>query len=295
MVPARLLLVIIIALPAVVFAQTPNVSPMPGREHSASAKMIDHQSTAHSNGRIDFHVLDVATGYAIRSATIKWGLVTPSRTPELSHSGSFTSGGHFVHELSPGEYVFEISAPGYKSMRSHIGVVQDAVAPADINLDPISPPEELREDAVNSELRSGLELVQGYISDSVTHRPIAGVEIRLKQSGATAVTNAEGYFQLYADAISTADASSAEEFPELDTLTATAPGYKVHTLSGLLHVPESSKVIRIALIRGTGVSHADDTPRPLRPPGSVPDVPPPTKHPLSKELQSWLSALPGKR
>src|SRR5437660_1281758 len=66
------------------------------------------------NASIDFQILDSATGYAVSSATIKWDAVAKSILAALPHSGLSSSGGHFLQELSPGEYAFEISAPGYQ-------------------------------------------------------------------------------------------------------------------------------------------------------------------------------------
>ena len=230
------------------------------------------ESVALSNGSINFQVLDSATGYAVSSATIRWGVAGQSAVSALSHSGFSSPGGHFLQELFPSEYAFEISAPGYQPMRTHFGVASGSVTRANINLDPVSPPQELREDIVASELRDGLELVHGYIGDAVTHRPVAGVHLRLKESGASATSDARGYFQLYVGAVSTADASGPEDFPATDTLTATASGYKAYTLSGLLHVPGSDSVIRIAMTPGIGSSSQQTDHKPLMPPSSVPDL-----------------------
>jgi len=174
-------------------------------------------------------------------------------------------------------------------MRTHFGVASGSVTRANINLDPVSPPQELREDIVASELRDGFELLHGYTGDAVTHRPVPGVHLRLKESGASATSDVRGYFQLYVVAVSTADASGPEDFPATDTLTATASGYKTYTLSGLLHVPGSDSVIRIALTPGIGSSSQHIDHKPFMPPSSVPDLPPPTGYPTTKSLHNWLA------
>ena len=241
------------------------------------------------NGSIDFQILDSATGYAVSSVTIKWDVVAKSILAALPHSGLSSSGGNFVQQLSPGEYVFEISAPGYQPMRTHFDIAGSTVH-ANINLDPLSPPQELRDDMVAPKLRDEFELVHGYIVDAITRRPLAGVQLHLQESGATATSDSRGYFLLYSGAASTVDASKPEDIPATDTLTAIASAYKVYTLTGLLHVPGSDSVIRIAMIPGFGSSREHMDHRPLLPSGALPDMPRPTPKRLIKNLQNWLSA-----
>lgn len=199
------------------------------------------------NGRIEFQVLDSATGYVVDSAAIKWDAAGESAPSALSRSGISASTGQFVQELSPSEYAFEISAPGYRPLRTHFGIAAGSVVHANINLDPVDLPTELRDDVVASELRDGYELVHGYVADGETHLPLAGVKLRLQESDTTSVTDSRGYFQIYAGAISTDNASKPEDFPATDSLTATASGYKTYTLTGVLHVPGSHAVRRIAM------------------------------------------------
>src|SRR5215831_17875244 len=136
------------------------------------------------------------------------GCAGQSAISALSHSGFSSPGGHFLQELLPSEYAFEISAHEYHPMRTHFGVAPGSVTRANINLDPVNPPQELREDIVASELRDGFELLHGYTGDAVTHRPVPGVHLRLKESGASATSDVRGYFQLYVVAVSTANAQA---------------------------------------------------------------------------------------
>jgi hypothetical protein len=244
---------------------------------------------------IYFQFLDDANGFDVSSAEIKWARVGQSSIPPLSQSAVSSSEGRLPLRLSPGEYVFEISASGYKSMRGHYAVTLGSMPTLNVHLDPLVPPEELREAAVAGELRKGMELDHGFVTDALTHRPIAHVEIRLQQSGAAAVTNSRGYFEMMAPAQDTSHLRDAEEFPPSDTLTASAPGYKAYILTGLWHDPQSWKRINIELTPGTGTTHEDTTPRALMPPGSLPKEPPPpapSPHPIPKFLLRWLSGPP---
>jgi hypothetical protein len=247
---------------------------------------------------IDFQILDSATGFGVPSATIKWGRIGQRSISPLSQSAMSSSEGKLPLQLSPGQYAFEISAPGYKPMRTYYGATSGSVADLNIDLDPVVPPEELRKTTVDGELREGMELDHGFVTDALTHRPIAHVEVRLQQSGAAATTNSRGYFQLMAPAQDTSKLRSAEEFPPLDTLTTSAPGYKTNILTGILHVPQGWAVDNIKLTPGTGTTREDVTPVPLMRPGSMPkpvQATPnqgqagPSPSPIPRFLLRWLS------
>ena len=220
-------------------------------------------------GRVELQALDSATGYMVSSATIKWDTVRESAPSALSHSGISSSNGQFSQELSPSEYAFEISAPGYQPMRTHFDITLGSVIRANINLDPVDLPTELRDNVIASELRDGYELLHGYIVDRETHLPLAGVKLRLQESDVSGVSDSRGYFQLYAGATSTENASKPEDFPAPDTLTATLSGYKTYILTGIRHVSGSQTVLRIALASGTGVTNERIDQRPLLPAAAV--------------------------
>lgn len=257
---------------------------------SASWGQQPKQSTVlNNNGGIAFRILDSATGYVVPFATIKWDAVGNSVPATLFHAGIPSSHGRFMQELSPGEYAFEISAPGYRALRTHFAIAASSVVHSNINLDPINAPRELRDDVVASELLDGYDLIHGYIVDGETHLPLAGVDLSFRQSGANAVSDSTGYFQIYVAAISTKNASRPEDFPAADTLRATASGYKVYTLAGLLYVPGSHTVLRIAMIPGAGVINKSIEHRPLLSPSAVPHTAIPPENPISKSLNTWLS------
>lgn len=244
---------------------------------------------------IDFQILDGATGFGVPSAKIKWGQIGQSSISPLSQSSVSSSEGKLPLQLSPGRYAFEISAPGYKPARTHDSVTLGSVFRTNIVLEPIVQPEELRETTVAGELRAGMELVHGFVSDALTHRPIAHAEVKLQLSGAATTTNTRGYFQLMAPAQSTSNLNSIEEFPPSDTLTASAPGYKTYLITGFWHDSQSWRRMNIQLTPGTGTTREDITPGALRPRSSLPENQPapsaPQPKPLPRFLLRWLSGL----
>ena len=68
---------------------------------------------------IDFQFLDDANGFGVSSAEVKWGRVESRFHSSLSQSAVSSAEGRLPLKLSPGEYVFEISASGYRPMRGH--------------------------------------------------------------------------------------------------------------------------------------------------------------------------------
>jgi hypothetical protein len=252
-----------------------------------SSRLVLAQGTATG---ISFQIFDSATGFGVRWAQIKWSRIGHSSVPPLSQSAVSSPEGMLPLRLSPGEYAFEISASGYKPARTYDSVGLGPVFRSNVVLDPIVQPEELRETKVAGELRKGMELDHGFVSDALTHRPIAQAELKLQQSGATATANSRGYFQFLAPAQDTSKSRSAEEFPPSDTLTASAPGYKTYILTGLWHDPESWRVINIELRPGTGVMHEDAIPGALLPRGAEPQSRPASKSsPTPGFLLRWLS------
>lgn len=241
---------------------------------------------------IDFQFLDSATGFGVPSATVKWARIGKDSISPLSHSAVSSSEGKLPLQLSPGQYALEFSAPGYKPMRGHYSAPLGSMTRLNVVLDPVVPPKELRNSTVDAELRKGMELDHGFVSDALTHLPIANVEVRLKQSGATATTNSRGYFKMMAPAQDLSKLTSPSEFPPPDTLTASAPGYKTYILTGVWHNPDSWARVKIQLTLGTGTTHEDATPVPLMPPATVRSLgtqqPGPTKS-LPEFLLRWLS------
>ncbi len=242
---------------------------------------------------IYFQFLDSETELIVPSVTIKWGRIGQNSIAPLSQSAVSSSEGKLPLQLSPGQYALEFSAPGYKPARMHYPVTLGVVVPLNVNLDPVVPPQELRKSTVDAELRKGMELDHGYVSDALTHLPIAGVEVKLKQSGVAATTNSRGYFKMMAPAQDTSKLSSAKDIPPSDTLTASAPGYKTYILTGVWHNPDNGMRINIELTPGTGTTHEDITPVPLMPRGQyqneVQAAPRAKPSPIPRFLQDWLS------
>src|SRR5207244_3937151 len=123
-------------------------------------------------------------------------------------------------------------APGYQQMRTHFEITPGGHQAATVNLDPVAEPLEVREDVASSESHPESQIIRGYVADSVSHKPLAGVRLRLQRSGSETATNERGYFKLIEGTNSPErPVSPVADLPETDTLVAKALGYKTYVLS----------------------------------------------------------------
>lgn len=233
-------------------------------------------------------VRDSSTGFGVASASVRWAPVAePIPSGPLPNTATSNHNGILQLNLPAGEYAFEISASGYQTLRTHYGLGPGTSFREMIALDPVSPPKELEQQTITSELQTDSEFVHGFVVDSTTYQPLLGVEIRFLPSGRTAVTNARGYFATHVPAVSTKDVSSPEAFPARSTLTASLKGYKIHVVSGLLHVPGSESGLQLEMTPGTGTETESSEPGALRGHGTGPAGD--AKNVVRKDLRDWLS------
>lgn len=235
---------------------------------------------------LDFTVSDAATGYALRTARISWGLLVypiPDPLPESSPVEAF---GKLRLSLNPGQYVFEIEAPGYKRTRTHFGPSGRDHLPINVPMTRITPPQELQQDALDSKTRAGVNLVVGYIVDAASLEPVSGVQVGIANS--RGVSNSQGYYEVYAEV------PNPPKDPDnltLETLVATAKGYKKYTLSDVSLASESYSLINIQLARGVGETSEKTGVATL--PKGTPATPPEPGPAIDDRLLQWLS-VPGK-
>jgi Tol biopolymer transport system component len=255
----------------------------------AAAAQQANKETPEGGANLQVQVLDSLTGYSIPHSTIKWGIVRSGLPITLDQTTAATELGRLSRNLPEGEYAIEVSAQGYSPLRTHLQISGTGLVKSNINLDPLTPPGQISEQSLRSQLQTGLELVQGYVTSASTHEPIGNAKISFRSSQKGAYTDSQGFFQLYVDA-PPSDANGPEDFPALDDLTVTAKGYENHHLTGILHAPGSSLLIRILLTPGTGDTNEHIAHRPLIPPHLIPEVTPPLKnHGVTSPLLEWLS------
>ncbi len=163
------------ALPAGAQARTPEAKPAGGL------------------GIVTIRVVDFETGFSVPASVYIKGAEDGQYAPRTFSTDDY---GRLRLELQSGFYLYEVSAPGYKPLRSYTEAAPGFPQPQEPNLNPLTLPEELRAGLINSKLRPGYTLVYGYISDSVMGRPLAGVQVHLEKANVDATTNARGYFEV---------------------------------------------------------------------------------------------------
>jgi len=207
-----------------------------------------------ASGMIDFQIVDSLTGRAVGPALIRWDPDSSLKKTNigLTKAELSSAAGRFAARFSPDTYLFDISAPAYRTMHSHFTVIDGAEIRVNIALDPIEPPSELRDELITQKLRRDFELVTGYVVDGNTHMPLSNVRIRFQQSDVSTTTDTAGYFEAYVEAVPTDKVSRPEDFPDLDSVSAVAIGYRSYTLKGVLHTPGAYSVMKIELAAGTG-------------------------------------------
>ncbi|MGI8772564.1 MAG: SpoIID/LytB domain-containing protein [Acidobacteriaceae bacterium] len=238
-------------------------------------------------GRISLTAVDAASGFALSGARVGWAKIADSIPNPLPNAAMVNTSGIFDRYLAPGHYVFEITAHGYVTARTHFLILGNSTLQANIDLTGVNLPPELQPELVSRQLRPGLDFVHGFVVDEKTRHPLSGAEVRIGNEGSTTLTDGRGYFELYADAENGQEAVRAEELPALGSITVKAPGYKSHVIDGLIFVPNSDSGLKVSLERGTGVTREHIVHRPIEG-GSQDNVNPSTVPPISKALSDWL-------
>ena len=163
--------------------------------------------------------------------------------------------GRVSPSAAPGDYRIEVTADGYKSMRSHFAVSQVGTLPVThmtYMLEPDKPTSPEEDRAFKARLREGYTLVTGSAIDDETGKPLRGVRIRLERAAKETVTEASGdYF------ISIPTPPIINDRPTgIDTISAELPGYKTIIYRNILIAGDVSGE-EFDMVKGSGVSDED--------------------------------------
>lgn len=215
-------------------------------------------------GTLRIVVRDVTTHYAVRAQIKLDGPQSFSR--ETDDAGSLQL------PLPRGEYQMEITAPGYRDMRTHATVEPGNTWPIGIMLDPVNPPEE--EESREAKLKPDFTLLYGYAVDD--GKPVAGVKVRLQHAGDETTTNERGYYELSVPT----PPDTAPGLPGIDTLIAQKQGYKSICYRNIIVAGQEVGGALLDMEKGTGTIESDDTHKLMRglvPPGECfPKATPPS-------------------
>src|SRR5439155_2988673 len=123
--------------------------------------------------------------------------------------------------LPAGQYRVTITAQGYQAMRTLTYATAGKSSGETVMLTPDQVPQEQTAEVLNSRLRDDYTLVDGYIVDVDTGKPLPGVRVSLEKAGAEGFTDDRGYYYMSVPTPALAEESAFG----FDTLTAQLHGY----------------------------------------------------------------------
>lgn len=249
-------------------------------------------------GVVTFHVTDFETGFSVLASIYIEGAEEGQYAPQTFSTNEF---GRLRLELVPGFYLEEVTAPGYEPLRSYFQAAPGFPQNSGAVLNPVKPPPELAPGVIESNLRPGYTLVYGFISDSATGRPLAGVHVRSEKVGINATTNERGYFETSVPS-PPAELIKGVPWPGLpgvDDITFERPGYTKDVEMNVDLISGMDSGWTLELHRGTGVEKHDDMHKVRRaalgikeePQSTEPGSPLPSR--VQKRIHDWIYR-PGK-
>lgn len=182
--------------------------------------LIASGSAQRPTGTFQITVRDVSTHFAVQADVHFHG-------PENLTVQADTEG-HLKPRLAPGEYQMEISAPGYKAMKTHYRVSAGRNQMG-IEVEPESLPASENAAVIRSQIRPGFTLFHGFTVDEHTGHPISGVEISFAHAKVHVLSDANGHYALLVP-------TPQPEIPGgmgVDTLRFTKAGYKTLVFQNL--------------------------------------------------------------
>jgi len=225
-------------------------------EQAQSRTNLARTHPSPDTGVISFRARDFETGFSVPATFVVQGAEQGRYPPHTFSSDEF---GRLRLPLTAGYYLYEVSAPGYKPLRSYFQIAPAFPQNQDDMLDPISPPEEEQMGMIDSKLRPGYTLIYGYISDSKTGKPLANVSVHVEKAQADATTNERGYFELSVES-PRAEMRRGVPFPGLagiDNISISLKGYKKYDIQNTDLVEGETSGWKLDLQRGEGVEQHD--------------------------------------
>lgn len=200
-----------------------------------------------ATGTINFRVRDSRSHRAVQA-------VIKSEGPE-PFTVTTDDRGRTKRQTPVGEYRLEISAFGYKTLRTYVVVESGKTANTGVYLDSKTVPDEESTATLNPLLRPGYTLLHEYVTDAETGEPISGVKVRLVNAGVEAQTDLNGHYLL-------SFPTPQVKIPGglgTDTLIYKKPGYKTIVLRNFSISSEEIGGTAVDLEKGKGVIDIDGT------------------------------------
>lgn len=125
-------------------------------------------------------------------------------------------------ELPSSRYDFDLSAAGYRGVKTSFELEAGRNLPVTIWFDAIETPSELNPDEIEGIIGNGYGILHGYIHDVVDGLPIPFITARLEERGLEVQSDEQGYFRL----VVPVEDFDETALPPMDSLIIEGAGYK---------------------------------------------------------------------
>ncbi|MDP1747693.1 MAG: T9SS type A sorting domain-containing protein [Bacteroidota bacterium] len=200
-----------------------------------SSDPVAFQPNSINKGILSFFVTDAENGYGTPAEI----LFSNGKTAVTLQTNE---GGHLVFNGSEGKYNVTISAIGYNSLSTYFVIEQGKT----LNIEAIM--EKQFKPSVDYMIYTS-PIVEGYVIDFETGKPLAEIEVELTNEGLHTKTNKDGFFSVSPSHFSVIEQS--EDKAIRSDFSFSMPGYTSHIVEDLLMIPDKIK-LKIALKKGSG-------------------------------------------
>ncbi len=201
--------------------------------HAASSEYIE-EAASENSGTLSFFMRDAENGYGIKSE-IQISSKGKSILVQSDESG------HILFINSEGRYDVTFSAAGHLPLNTYFFIEKGNTVNAEVNMDRINR-------TPIRDLNLSGALVEGYIIDSDSGKPMKGVTVSMGSDDKTK-SDEKGHFSVFSSEYSVIN--STEDLPVRKSFTFSSPGYRSYKVNNLLLSPTKISM-NITLEKGEG-------------------------------------------
>ena len=198
-------------------------------------QQLKAEHVVNSQGKLSFFLSDSENGYGVQGKLI-------FRSSRESFELSTDESGNIEYLGMPGRYDITILAKGYDVLNTYF-IVEDGKT---VNIHTIL--EKTNRIPVLSQVYAE-PIVEGYVIDPETGKPLPGVNVELIQEKLKTTTDSKGYFKLKPSNFTSIH--TPEDQVTRSDFKFSKDGFKVHVVESLLMVPDKIK-LKIYLEQGSG-------------------------------------------
>lgn len=190
------------------------------------------------DGIINLFVKDQINGYGV-SAEIKFLFHGDTKLLSTNQTGRLNL------SSIPGEYKIIINAKNYKQLETHFHIISGEVLNIEVSLD------KLQNNKPQDFPYNEGAILQGYIVDENSGRPLSGATVHFKSSDIKAQSDVNGFFSVKIANYSNLSQSEKGNIVR-DNIVTSLIGYNSHTTNNLL-ILKGVTTLKISMKKGEGI------------------------------------------